>query len=102
MKEFKFNKNYNNKLNNPNFTTIRLNSSFEIQEKVKITLNTIHIGYYYIIGKKKIKLNQINEYIARLDTGLCAEEAKKLIKQIYNEKEIDWETETLYFYLLAK
>ena len=42
-----------------------------------------------------MKLHQINEYIARIDTGYSADECQNIIRTMYKNKRIDWNTQDL-------
>lgn len=100
MDEIKFSTNWNNKLLCNYFTTLRLSDRFKVGEKYLILLKKKQIGTGEIIAKKYLKLNQINDYIAGLDTGYNAQKCKEILKTMYKNKLIDWETQTLVLYLI--
>ena len=102
MKTIPFSYNWNNKLDCKAFTTLRLNNSYEVGDEVEIFLKSQTKGIGIIVGKKVLKLKDINEFIARIDTGYSAEECKKLIQTMYKKSVIDWENKLLYLYLIVK
>jgi len=54
-----------------------------------------------LISIKRMKLNDINEYIARLDTGYSAIECRDIIRKMYKNKRVNWETQYLAYLLFA-
>ena len=103
MKKIIFSYNWNFKLSGKSFTTIRLNGSYVVGDLVQVFLKKNILGVYEITAKKIIKLNDINEWISRIDTGYSAEQCKDILKKMYSkEGKIDWETQPIYFYLLSK
>jgi uncharacterized protein YqfB (UPF0267 family) len=45
-----------------------------------------------IMGVKTMKLEQVNEFIARLDTGYSLDKFREIITTMYKNKGIDFET----------
>lgn len=103
-----FTENENGKLMNDCLTAIRLQDP-----------NKYHIGKQFIIRKinkgstppdilrtveiidiKTIKLENINEWIARLDTGYEAKECKNILRTMYSPKVQDIEIQEFYWILL--
>jgi len=102
-RELEFTTNWNNKLNCQCFTTIRLHNPIKycIGNRFNVLLKGQHKGYARLIAVTPIYLNQINEYIARLDTGYSADECRKIIQTMYkNQKHINFDTRQLAFCLL--
>lgn len=97
-----FTHNWNNKLQCKSFTTIRLWNERKYVEgkELPVYLHGFDRGFARIISVKKIKIEQINEHIARLDTGYSARECKELIRTMYKNKNIDWEKQYLAYCLL--
>ena len=100
MDEIKFSTNWNNKLDCNYFTTLRLSDRFKVGGKYPVLLKKKQIGTGEIMAKKYLKLNQINDYIAGLDTGYNAQNCKEILKTMYKNKLIDWKTQTLVLYLI--
>lgn len=102
MQLINFNHNWNKKLDCDCFTTLRLSKKYEVGEYVEIKFKneTKFIGK--IIGKKRFKLHNINEYIARLDTGYSAKECQDTLKNMYKNKNVDWLEQNIYFYLIQR
>ncbi len=81
---FKFDKNYNGKLSNEYFTTIRKkNMGVEIGDKVKIELLKTERFDAKVIEVRKLALSQIPSLITYLDTGLDKSDFTKLIQSKY-------------------
>lgn len=105
-----FNYNWNNKLNNTAFTTIRLRNDkkYVINNKFYIDLHTgknkVSKGIATIIDIKHFTINKLNNYIAFLDTGYNSTEATRIIQTMYKNKipPINWDTQELSLILLVK
>ncbi len=100
----KFSTNWNNKLNCNSFTTLRLRNDNKYYKgaKVNVWLGNSYKGKATIIGVSFFTLEQINEFVARLDSGYPAEECRKIILQIYkNKPNINWATQQLAFCLIV-
>lgn len=102
-KRLEFSYNWNNKLNNKAFTTIRLWNEKKYQEgrKYDVWLNSCNYGFARLVSVKRMKLADINEHIALLDTGYSADECREVIKKMYKNKPIDWETQQLAYLLFV-
>lgn len=96
-----FSYNWNNKLNCKAFTTIRLKNvnKYQIGKEYNILLKKQLLKSAIIEDIKTIYFNQINEFIARVDTGYSAEETKNILKKMYSK--INLETQPFSFILLA-
>lgn len=96
-----FSYNWNNKLNCKAFTTIRLKNSnkYQIGKEYKILLKKELLKPAIIEDIKTIYFNQINEFIARVDTGYSALETKNILKKMYSK--INFETQPFSFILLS-
>jgi hypothetical protein len=109
METLKFGHNWNGKLQNTAFTTIRLFNPMKYQPGVVFSIilekdgkTMARYGEASIAEIRKIRLDQINEFIARLDTGYSAEECKDMLKTMYKNKNIDWKYQELALVLLVK
>jgi len=100
MEEIKFSYNWNGKLNCNHFTTLRLSDRFNIGEKYAVLLKGKEIGTGEVIAKKYLRLTQINDFIAYLDTGYNAKKCKEILKTMYKNKPIDWNTQQIVLYLI--
>lgn len=105
---FEFHYNWNNKLDCKAFTTLRLyvQSKYIVGERRFIVLNQgkkkIDKGTAIVVKIKPLFLHQINEFIARIDTGYSKEECIDIIKKMYKNKNINWEKQQLALILLVK
>lgn len=100
--ELNFSTNWNNKLNCQCFTTIRLHNpkKYFIGAVFRVFLKGFLKGRAEVVGVKICTLKDINEYVARLDTGYSAAECRKIIQTMYKGKPIVWERQLLNFCLL--
>jgi uncharacterized protein YqfB (UPF0267 family) len=89
MEEIKFSQNWNLKLNNENFTTIRIkNKKYQIGNLFNVTLRKKYLKTIEIIEIKEFKLDKLNEFTARIDTGLSVVEAQQLIAAFYPKQNV--------------
>lgn len=84
-----FSYNWNNKLDCKVFTTIRLSNRFQIGQKVEIILKGKSLGYGEIIDIKGFYLENLNDWLAMIDTGYSANECRKILKKMYKSKNIN-------------
>ncbi|HBX45537.1 ASCH domain-containing protein [Limibacterium fermenti] len=98
-----FSYNWNSKLNGKAFTSIRLwnDRKYTIGMGYDIYLNDIFRGRAVLLSIKRIKLESINEHIARLDTGYSANECRELIRKMYKNKRMDWSSQYLAYLLFT-
>lgn len=102
--EIPFSYNWNNKLECMAFTTLRLlnKNKYVVGRTYNISLNGEHKFKAQIVDIKNIRLNQINAYIAYLDTGYSASECENIIRKMYSKNKINWNTQLISFILLVK
>ncbi len=99
----KFTTNWNNKLNCSCFTTLRLHNpkKYYVGAKKDVYLDNRPKGPATIIGVQSFLLEQISEFVARIDTGYSADECKKIIREMYKKVPlIDWSKQKLDFSLI--
>lgn len=99
MKDLKFIFNYNNKLNCNAFTVIdikRKPEKFKVGDEYKIILQPATMpdvkGVATIESIREFKLDQLNEFMAYLETGYSVEQTKVIIKQRLNKEKFTGET----------
>ena len=101
MEKLHFSKNWNNKLDCMAFTTLRLpNQKYQINHLFEITLDGICKGIGKLISINYISIDDIDEFIARLDTGCSIDECKNIIIDIYPN--IDFNQQQLALLLISK
>lgn len=101
MDKIEFSYNWNNKLNCMAFTTLRLfNKKYTIGQTYTIKLNGVDICKATIVDIKPIRLEQVNNYIAYLDTGYNREKCIDIIRTMYKNSNINWDTQQLMLILL--
>ena len=98
----KFSYNWNKKLECKTFTTLRLSKAYKVNDFIKVTCKGIEDFDAQIIGKKSFLLKDINDYVAYIDTGYDAEECKNILRKMYKNKNVDWDKQKIYFYLIKK
>lgn len=96
-----FSYSWNNKLDCSAFTTIRIHqpSKYVVGSIYEVNLKGKLHGRYKILDIKHFKLSQINEFVARLDTGYSKEECTSIIKKMYPK--VNFETKLLSLILLS-
>lgn len=104
MDKLSFSYNWNNKLDNDCFTTLRLRNDlrYHLGDKMEAELNGVSKGMVYFEDIKHLKLDSINEFVARLDTGYCREKCIEIIKTMYKNKNINWNVQQLSLILCVK
>ncbi|GGB98338.1 hypothetical protein [Dyadobacter sediminis] len=96
--------NWNNKLNSHVHTTLRLWNPAKYYKGAKFEefLKGESIGTVLVVEVKKLKLAQVNDYIAGLDTGYLAASCHEMIKSMYKNIVNDWKVQELAFVLLIR
>jgi len=97
-----FSHNWNKKLGCDAFTTLRLRQYGVVGDVLTLTQQFKPFGTATIIAVKVLKLSDINDYIAYLDTGYNAEECKQILMDMYKQSQINWTTQKIYFHLLKR
>ena len=102
-KILKYSTNWNGKLNCRFHTTIRLQKGYYkqgdlVQVKYAKQPDNEYLFKGYIIKTTEIKLNQLTEVFAYLDTGHSLAEAKAIFQKMYPGT--DWQTQTLVLLLI--
>lgn len=98
-----FSYNWNGKLNNSAFTSIRLWNEKKYVEgrEYEVWIGSKNLGYARLVSVKKMKLADINEHIALLDTGYSAAECRGILIKMYKNAGINWETQQLAYLLFV-
>lgn len=94
--------NWNNKLDSPIHTTIRLSGRIKVGDLVAEFLNRDFKGHVKVIDKRRVLLDTLNDWVAGLDTGYGRDETIKLVKTMYKNKGVDFDTTPVFIYLLKK
>lgn len=83
----RFNQNWNGKLNNKAFTTIRIHNpkKYIIGNVYSIELSAKPIGKAVLQGKRVLRIDQLNDFICFLDTGYCRNEAIAILQRMYKD-----------------
>ena len=103
MKYFNFSYNWNGKLDCKAFTTIRLSDKCEVGDEIFVSLKGKRLPNMYLVkDRKALKLDSINDFIGYLDTGYSAEETKDMLRKMYSKKNVNWEKQTIFLYLLVR
>jgi len=89
VKKMKFTRNWNQKLFNTYFTTIRLkNDKYILGADYSIIINEEDKEHFFgiarIVSIKEIMLNELTNYQTYLDSALSKSDFIKLIQNIYN------------------
>lgn len=105
-----FTHNWNKKLGNDAFTTIRLRNDkkYFIGQTYYIDLNhskrKISMGVAVCRDIKHFTIDRLNNFISYLDTGYNVDECKRIIHTMYKNSvpPVNWETQELSLILLVK
>jgi len=97
----RFSFNWNGKLNNRAFTTIRIHNpnKYTIGKTYQIELNGKPNGKATLQDKRVLRVDQLNRFICYLDTGYSQTETMNILKRMY--KTIDLQTALFDFCLLV-
>ena len=87
MDTLDFSYNWNNKLDCQSFTTFRLHNPqrYAIGKTFDIYLKNKFVRQAQIIALKTLTLSQVNEFIARLDSGYDLEQFRLLVRTMYKK-----------------
>ncbi|GAB4493362.1 MAG: hypothetical protein OHK0045_22710 [Raineya sp.] len=87
MQNIDFTYNWNKKLDCDCFTTFRIYNpaKYKIGDTVTVSLKGQIIKECVIIDVKKMKIAQVNTFIANLDTGYSVDEFKKIVHTMYKK-----------------
>lgn len=103
MDKLNFSKNWNGKLNCDFFTTFRVDSEkYQVGKKFEACLNDKSLGFVELVQKKKLKLEQVNDFVAGLDAGVDAVAFKHIVKTMYKNKLNDIENTDFCLCLFKK
>jgi hypothetical protein len=85
METINFSTNWNNKLTNRAFTTIRIHNDrkYYVGREYQITLNNKPLGVAVLKKKHTIKVNQLTDCMCFLDTGYSVPETINIISKMY-------------------
>jgi hypothetical protein len=102
MEILSFSTNWNNKLECECFTTLRLRNDgkYKVGAEHAIELKGKPYGRAKVASVKHLKLHEINEWVARLDTGYSATECREILTKMYSGK--DWNTTQLALVLYVR
>lgn len=107
MYSINFSYNWNNKLHCKAFTTLRLrnDSKYFTNNAYAITLTLKGkqpetLGTAICVAIKHIKISQLTEFIAHVDTGYSKAECESILKRMYANSNIDWDKQELSLILL--
>lgn len=98
MKDIAFSTNWNAKLDCNYFTTLRLHGGYSLGYKLRVLLKGKPLKTVEVVGKKALRMGQMNEFICGLDTGYGIEETKSILIKMYPD--VDWSSTYLFLYLL--
>lgn len=99
--KIRFSYNWNNKLQNKAFTTIRLHNpnKYEVGNVYEIEINDIQKGLATLQDLRVLKISQLNDFICYLDTGYSREQTIRMLQRMY--KNVNVQTALFNFCLLV-
>lgn len=95
-----FSYNWNNKLFNKCFTTLRLSNRFVVGHRYDVYLLNDYLVSVEVLQIKFFKLDEINMYVSYLDSGYSPAECKNILQKMYKNKNVDWSKQLISFVLL--
>lgn len=101
MKTLNFSYNWNGKLLNDAFTTIRLSDYYCIDDVVEIKLKNELLYIGKVIGKIETRIEKLTELVCRLDTGYDRNATIGIIKKMYPRIE-NWSEQKIFIYTIAQ
>lgn len=103
MEAIKFSYNWNNKLTNNAFTTLRLHNPRKYQRgtRYRIECNGQLRGIAELKDVRTFKISALNDFVTYLYTGYNVAETVALLQTMYKSKPIDWTAQQLDFCLLV-
>lgn len=104
LAKLEFSTNWNKKLDCNSYTTLRLANParYYCGRQFSVYLDGKYIHKAEVTDVKTLTISQINEWIARLDTGYSRQDCMTLIQKMYSRQPIDWEVQPLNLVLLRK
>lgn len=98
-----FSTNWNTKLRCLFFTTLRLRNDKKYYKGAtfQTSFQNYPKGKVKVYDIRFITIDKINDWIARLDTGYSANECRKILKEMYKHRPINWKTQELAYMLLG-
>jgi len=95
MPELKFSTNWNKKLDTKAFTTFRMHNPMHYQVGKCFTVTVQGKPYCNakLISIKTMKLGEVDEFQARLDTGYPKHQFVGMIKKMYKSKALRFDTQ---------
>lgn len=103
MKAIRFSSNWNNKLNCSCFTTFRVKSDkYKVGEVYEIYLKEEFICQARIVDMRVMKLREVDDWAAMIDTGYDKNEFEKIIRNMYKNKFSNVEDVDFVMVLLKK
>lgn len=87
MRRIDFTYNWNNKLDCKCFTSIRVRNDkkFIIGENYMIFLNDKFLSDATIVDIKNFKIENLNNFMAHIDTGYSIDQTIKILQKMYKE-----------------
>lgn len=92
---------WNNKTDCDAYTTIRLSGrKYQVGKRFNVYLQKRFIHVAEVLAVKEMYLHQLNEFIARIDTGYSVEECREIIIKMYPR--LDMHKQPLQLVLLKR
>ena len=102
--QINFSYNWNHKLHCDSFTTLRLRNDarYFVGAVGNIYLKNQYVSAFKIVAIKHFTIDRINEFVARIETGYSREKTIALIKTMYKNRNINWNTQLLSLIMITK
>ncbi|KAA6335028.1 hypothetical protein EZS27_016691 [termite gut metagenome] len=103
MERIRFSNNWNNKLSNKAFTTLRLHNPHKYRQgnRYEIEWQGKVLGIAVMRDIRHTTLANLNSFVTYLDTGYNVAQTINLLQTMYKNKGVNWNVQTLDFCLLV-
>ena len=100
-KDFQFSHNWNNKLDNDVFTTLRLSDRWNVGDQGDIFLKHLRKGRGEVVIKVKTTFGAITDGVAYIDTGYDANTCRQILQTMYNGQVLT-NAHVIYLYFIKR
>lgn len=100
MEAINFKTNWNNKLSNDCFTTLRRSKKYKRGIIYPVKLKDKLIGKVKVLAIREYKIKDLPDFICQIDTGCTKKETIEILSKIYKTPTVIIENETIQVLLM--
>lgn len=101
MKDLNFSYNWNGKLDNDFFTTIRISDYYNVNDEVFLLLKKTAFDTGKVMLKIETKIDKLTDLVSYLDTGYDRNTTIQLLKKMYSGI-TDWTNQKIFIYGISR